>query len=852
MTSNTDCKRENAMHSSSRLTVSAIALAAAFSMGAAGPVPLVKDGACKHQIVLRKGASPSEQFAAEELRTHFKACTGVDLPVVKAPPQDGTPMIVLGCGEVAGKLGVRPTPEQLGQQGFLLRTVPPHVVIAGTPEAGTLYGVHRFLEKYLGVRWYTPQVTKTPRVRDLTLPAVDRVVKPALLMRSTSYAWPGRDAVFLARQGFNRTGQPADHPQGIGYRFDGTCHSYFRYINPGEFFKTHPEYFSEIGGVRFEAETQLCLTNPDVLKIVTERILKRMKDSPGHNQYNFSQMDHYNYCECPKCRAINEKYGTPGATQYWFVNELAKRTSKVYPDKLIGTLAYMYTEEPPKGMKMHPNVAVWLCHMFPCCDSHPIATCPRNADYKRRATTWSKACSHLYIWHYIVDFAHYFNPFPNFRSMAADMKFYRDIGAEGIYLQGMGSGGGGGEFSLLRPYLGMKLVWDPDQDADAIIQDFLSGYYGPAAKPIHQYVTMLHDKVEKDNVHMHLYTNPAMGYLTDDVMERAQSLFDQAETAVKDDAELLERVRVARMPLVYARFFPRNGYRIEGGYLHWLGDIASHAEAMQFINRMKKHNFRTLREWGGDPQQMISMGGLFRSKMPVTTLQNDHLAVDVVPLLAGRALRIIDRKSGKCVTAYNNKRVLFFPFSGGLESRLGETFRSFGWVEPGAIVSQSERSVTVGVKAMNGVTLRRTLTLAADKPVLDVVTAATNPAKKPTEIRLRSHLELNLGALRSTRARFKSRDGKSVERDMTGIIAGLREGEHYYDQDAPAGTWTFTGDKGLTVTQTFDPTPVDFTWLYAYPEDLGQLDVEIWLKRKTVGPGQSVTFRQSIEVRPTR
>ena len=227
-------------------------------------------------------------------------------------------------------------------------------------------------------------------------------------------------------------------------------HSYFNYISPEEYFGTHPEYFSEIGGVRRSHETQLCLTNPEVLEIVTEKMLQRMADRPGARQHNFSQMDYYNYCECERCRAINEQYGTLGGTQYWFLNQLAERTAKVYPEKLIGTLAYMYTEEPPKGMKMHPNIAVWLCHMFPSCDSHPFDSCPLNADYKRRATKWAEITDHLYIWHYIVDFAHYYNPFPNFRALASDMRFYRDIGVEGIYLQGMGHGGGGGEWSLLH------------------------------------------------------------------------------------------------------------------------------------------------------------------------------------------------------------------------------------------------------------------------------------------------------------------------------------------------------------------------------------------------------------------
>jgi len=841
-------------------------LLAGLSMGASGPVELLKDGRCGHRIVVPPGASPSERFAAQELQTHFKACTDIELPIVEGAPTTETPMILLGCSELAAKLGVAPKPDQLGEQGFQIKTVPPHIVIAGTPEAGTLYGVHRFLEEVLGVRWFAPGVTQTPRAKDVAVPPLDRLVKPAFLMRFTDNGWPGSDDLFRARQGHNTNGHKPEHPQGTGYAFDGICHSYFTYVSPGEFFTTHPEYFSEIGGVRIGEETQLCLTNPDVLRIVTERMLERMRTKPGMRQHNFSQMDYYNYCQCTRCTAINEQYGTRGGTQYWFLNRLAERTSKVYPKKLIGTLAYTYTEEPPKGLTMHPNVAVWLCHMFPCCDSHPIATCPLNADYRRRALLWSKTCSHLYVWHYMVDFAHYYNPFPNFRAMAADMRFYRDIGVEGVFLEGMPDGGGGGEFSLLRPYYGMKLLWDPTgagilsvdsraerpNHADALLREFLDTYYGPAAGSIWQYVQMLHDKVEKDNIHMHLYTNPGQGYLPDDVMDRAEALFDKAEAAVQDDEELLERVRVCRMPLIYARLFPRNGYQIKGDRLHWLGKMGTRKDAVRFVSRMKKHGFRTIREWGGDPKQMLMLAGMLAQPIAVTTIQNEHLSVDVVPLLAGRVLRVIHRKSGQCVTAHNVIRNLMFPFAGGIDNRVGETFQFYGWIEPSLVTKQTERSVTIALKTMNDWQLTRTVTLAADKPTLEIVSTLTNPRKKAREVRLRGHMDLNLGELSKTRVRFTNRAGKEVDKDMTVVLAGLREGEHYHDQSAPNGSWTLSGSKGLEVTHAFPTEDLDFTWLIAYPDTLGQLEAEVWLKRKMVEPGQSLTLRQTLEVRPAK
>ena len=839
------------METKSFLTVAALASAAFFlTFAAAGEERLVENATSDYVIVMRENASPSEQHAARELQQHFERCTGIPLHISTERPDDARPMIVLGLGEVARALGVNPSPAELGEQGYVLRTVPPHLVIAGTPEAGTLYGVYDFCQRVLGVRWHAPGVTMLPLHEDLALPHLDALVRPAFPFRHTSYAWPGGDADFRARMRENAGGGGADHPQGIQHAHDGRCHTYFRFISPGEFFDEHPEYFSEIGGVRRREETQLCLSNPEVLEIATERMLKRMDDAPHVRQHDFSQMDYYNYCQCAKCNEINERYGTTGGTQFWFVNQLAERTAKVYPDKRISTLAYMYTEEPPKGMTMHPNVAVWLCHMFPSCDSHPIATCPLNADFKRRAEAWSKICSHLYMWHYIVDFAHYYNPFPNFRAMAADMRFYRDIGAEGIYLQGMGHGGGGGEFSLLRPYYGMQLLWNPDADPDAIIRDFLEGYYGAAWEPIYEYVTLLHDKVEQENIHMHLYTNPAQGYLPDAIIAQSEALFDQAEAAVRDDADLLERVRVARMPLVYARLFPRNGYEIEGRLLRFIGPLATLGEAQEFLARMQRHGFAAIREMMGDPNQVMLLALAFNTPQEIVTLQNPALSVDVVPFLGGRALRIIHKQSGACVTAHNTTRNLFFPFCGGEETKMGSYYGGLGagHTEQYTVAEREDRRVVVETNTA-GVTLQRILTLDPDQPVLHIAAVAENKGNKPCEVIVRSHLELDLSDLRATRVAFVNRAGENQSRETPPIIANLREGEHFLDQNAPKSSWTFTGSKGLEVTQRFDDELLDFAWLYAYPEDLGALDVELWAKPLILPPGEQFTFAHSLEIR---
>ncbi|HBL73600.1 MAG: hypothetical protein A2W90_06280 [Bacteroidetes bacterium GWF2_42_66] len=811
---------------------------------------IIKDGKSDYTIVMNPGASPSEKFAAKELVQYIRQCSGVELSISENVSTTENPahMIILGCGEVSKGFGLNPNISQFGEQGFLLETIGESMVIAGTSGAGTLYGAYHFLENYFGIRWYAPDVTKIPSLSEVQVPSVKRIYTPSFLYREPYYAWPGKDRNFLTTMRINSGKRDETSQYGLGYGFYGMAHSYFNYVNPDEFFNEHPEYFSEIGGKRTRQETQLCLTNPEVFEIVAGRMLEIMRKHPDFRQYNFSQMDYYNGCQCDNCRSLNEKYGSDGATQFEFVNKLAEQTSKEFPDKLIGTLAYTYTEEVPKRMKMHPNVAVWLCHMLPCCDSHSIEKCERNAGYKRCAEEWSKVCSHLYIWHYIVDFAHYYNPFPNFRAMAADMRFYKRIGVEGIFAQGIGDEGGGGEFSLLRGYYCAKLLWNPEQDADEIIKDFLKGYYGAAWESLWKYISLLHDEVETNNIHLHLYVNPGYGHLSDEIVSQANRFFDQAEAAIADDNVLLDRIRVARMPLDYAQLFPRNGYRIESGRLLFKGKVGGPKEAGKFIEQMQKHNFRSIREGFSDPKQLLALSFMFSSGLPVVTLDNGLLSVDVVPALSGRVLRIIDKKSGRCVTAYNKVKSTWSPFTGGLENQVGEIYSPFGWTEPAEVTEQTNNSVTTRAKLGNGLILERMIGFVGDEGKMRVVSCLINPGGKTIEARLRSHLELDMGNLGSIQVSFTDKTRKRISPKMKDIISGMREGIHYYKEKLPDNNWSFRSGE-LEVVQSFDSAQVESAKIYAYPEDLGELELELWLPNQKIGSGGKITFEEVIAVK---
>ena len=200
---------------------------------------LIKDGQSAYHIVTSTTASRSELYAAKELQTYLKACTGVELPVEIEGPDHlmglKHPSILIGEGPTAKKL-LGETAGPYEEQGYRITPKAPHLIIAGSRKAGTLYGVYDFLERYCGVRFFAPGVTKTPQHDSIALPDQELSYHPPFHWRHTSYNWPGGGEAFRSYARDNSGKGDDDHVYGRQFYHDGRCHSYFRYISPGGIF----------------------------------------------------------------------------------------------------------------------------------------------------------------------------------------------------------------------------------------------------------------------------------------------------------------------------------------------------------------------------------------------------------------------------------------------------------------------------------------------------------------------------------------------------------------------------------------------------------------------------------------
>ena len=514
---------------------------------------LADGGKSAFRIVVAADASPSTQHGAKELQEFLRQMTGATLPIVNDKEPAGPHEIILGDGAHLRALDLKIDFKPLGPEGYVIRTAGPHLVIAGGALRGNMYGVYGLLEDHLGCRWFAPGVSRIPKSKRLAIgPTGDRQV-PVLEYREP-FTFDCFDGDWCARNRVNSSSGRLGPQHGGKVRFAGGffVHTFNRLVPPEKYFDQHPEYFSLVKGKRLKQHSQLCCTNEDVIRICTEGIRQAMAAQPDATVFSVSQNDWHNYCECEKCQAVAKAEESQIAPVLALVNRVAQAVEKDFPDKAVETLAYQWTRKPPRTMRPRPNVIIRLCSIE-CCFSHPLATCDSQANqaFRRDAEGWSKVSDRLWVWDYVTDFSHYLLPFPNQRVRNDNIKFFVKNHVTGIFEQDTYNTPHS-ELAALGGYLTAKLLWNPDYDEKRAINEFLEGYYGKAAGPIRQYIDLIHDRVERENIHVNIWVPPGHAHLTDELLVQADRLWQQAEQVAAGDAEVLKRVKLSRMSVDYA------------------------------------------------------------------------------------------------------------------------------------------------------------------------------------------------------------------------------------------------------------------------------------------------------------
>jgi len=510
-------------------------------------IEIARDGTAHATIVIEKGTAYPERHAASELASFLKEVTGTGYLISTIGEGKSNRILI---GEKSARLA---DPDfsvvDLGSDGLIIRTIGDDLILAGGRYRGTLYAVYSFLEDYIGCRWWTSDASFIPKKPTLVFDSLDVRYIPPLEYREP-YWYSALDADWAVRNKVNGYFTPLDSKRGGKTYIEGFVHTFYNLIPPDKYFKDHPEWFSEIDGRRKQDRAQLCLSNEEMRKELVKNLKQKLRKNRRATQASVSQNDWAGYCECTNCKAIDEEEGSPAGSIIRFVNAVAADIEKGFPKVAISTLAYQYSQKPPKYAHPRNNVVVWLCTMG-CSYNLPLKTHKRNKKFAEDLKGWSKIAKQLYIWDYTTNFRHYLFIHPNLRVLGPNIEFFLENNVTGVFEQGAYQSPGA-EMMELRAWVLAKLLWDPTLDARTLIKEFLKGYYGPASEHIYAYQKGIHKIMQQGGQPLGCYEGPTRKFMAIKPLTEGWAHLKAAEETVKDNAELLGRVNVAQMPMLYA------------------------------------------------------------------------------------------------------------------------------------------------------------------------------------------------------------------------------------------------------------------------------------------------------------
>jgi hypothetical protein len=531
---------------------------------------LVKNGKSNYKIIIPENPEVQEVHAAKVLQDYLYQISGSHLPVVHDDAIPETHEILIGK---VNRPGLAEIPfDKLGLDGLYIHNTGQKLIITGGPKKGIIYGVYTFLEKYLDCRKYTSSVEVIPKKKTIKIGPIEDMEIPIFSFREVFYQ-DVYDPEYMDWHKLHSFEGRGTSPTDWGL----WVHTFHNLLDPKEYGESNPEYFSFYGGERHpglipswdgkgvQPKSQLCLTNPDVLEIVCENLKAAMDKNPEARYWSVSQNDNVNYCQCEHCAALDAKYAAyaPHEKMYAthghqypalgmgsmlsFINKVADR----FPDKIISTLAYQYTRVPPKGIIPRKNVNIMLCSIEST-RNEPMET--GDPAFSSDLEGWGKLTDNIMVWDYTIQFSNLVSPFPNLRTLQPNLQFLRKNRVSAVFEQGNIQSGG--EFAELRAYLLAKLLWDPDLEFEKEMDGFLYTYYGKAANHIKQYLELLHDHNHSNKGRkLSIFGSPVQekdSYLTPELIQVYNAIFDKAEKAVRKSPELLSRVKSARLPVNYA------------------------------------------------------------------------------------------------------------------------------------------------------------------------------------------------------------------------------------------------------------------------------------------------------------
>jgi len=426
----------------------------------------------------------------------------------------------------------------------------------------------------LGCRWWTATESTIPSLSTISVPATDvRQLPPKMEYRDLVYReqwgvnlWAIRNKI----ANFCGGGSVPAQYGGTGVMYHGNLvHSWGTLLKaqladgsalPGGVnidYDNHSEYWAvTTSGTVNKAQPNT--SNPDVRNAIIENAIAWLRAYPNDAFVTVGQND-YDYSHDPVSQAVADTEGAE-ALVLDLANAVADRVKVEFPDRRVFVMApaYSWGQRLPKTIRPRDNVSIALCTISNDF-GHPVATSTQadNVAFRTVMEEWKAVTTQIYVWDYLTIFTSYMMPNPNLDVLVPNIKYFVDNNVTGYFGQGSHTISHG-EFTNLRMWVLAKGMWNPEANNQALITEFLNGYYGAAGPSIQKYIDAIHKPVREDpNMFVDTGWYDGSGWskhapwLTASALAEAEAALREAESKVAGDATLEKRVHHAHIPLWY-------------------------------------------------------------------------------------------------------------------------------------------------------------------------------------------------------------------------------------------------------------------------------------------------------------
>ncbi len=514
---------------------------------------LVEEGRARLPVIVAADAPPATIEAAQDLADYLAKIGGARPEVCTGAP-DPAPGSAIWVGLPPDAARLFPGqdlafrhPEEillLGTERHLLIAGRDRLVAGRQTEFGTANAVYTFLQKQLGVRWLWPGdlgedlLPRTPLTLD---PFLYRFHPP---IRERLFFYPRHNIAHA-----DEVNRWMDRFQRCRGSLETQSHHSFQDWSD-LYFKEHPEYFglqpdgTRLGGI----SSKLCVSNPEVLQVWLARAEEQLRANPEQDAIGITPNDGGGWCFCPTCCAWDHPdggrnlAGHPSMTERYlrFWNLLAQGLRERLPGRTVRLDALAYSRYSVPPVALVPDAAISIGYV----GSFPIADEKTRAIQKDQLRQWSK------LTHLLRYRPNLFGrsggtvglPVLATRRTIEDFRFLAEQGVQGIAIDSILF-----NFALLGPqnYLMLQLAYDPLQDGEALLADYYTRGFGPAAGAVRAYFEALeaaHDGMLEQDAGRR--EPDWAGAYPSELFLRLDALLKDAEARVVKDSDTFRR-RVA-------------------------------------------------------------------------------------------------------------------------------------------------------------------------------------------------------------------------------------------------------------------------------------------------------------------